>query len=113
MPRIPPHPEDPVRINCTIDTAGKSKIFTIQGELDVHNVKNLRSEVLESLEKGAWTYIIDMKSIDYLDSSGLGMLVFLKKEVLRNGGQLSIVNLQDSVLNVFKLTKLDDFFDLK
>lgn len=102
-----------MRINCTIDTAGKSKTFVIQGELDVHNVKNLRSEVLESLEKGTWTYIIDMKSIDYLDSSGLGMLVFLKKEVLRTGGQLTIVNLQDSVLNVFKLTKLDDFFDLK
>ena len=90
----------------------KKKVFQIEGELDVHHVKNLKAEIVESLESPGWTYELDMDQVGYLDSSGLGMLVYLKKEIIRNGGKLIVSNLKEPVLNVFKLTKLDDFFDL-
>ena len=90
----------------------KLKVFRIEGELDVHHVKNLKSEIMESLETDGWTYELDMEQVGYLDSSGLGMLVYLKKEIVRNKAKLVISNLKEPVLNVFRLTKLDDFFEL-
>lgn len=101
-----------MKIELKIDEAKKTKIFQIEGELDVHHVKNLKSDVLESLEPPGWTYELDMNRVTYLDSSGLGMLVYLKKEILKHEGHLRITNIHEPVLNVFKLTKLDSFFEI-
>ncbi len=102
-----------MNIECRVDKSSKSKTFILEGELDVHNVKNLKSTVSESLEEAdGWVYVLDMDKVSYLDSSGLGMLVYIKKEVTHNNGSLKIINIQAPVFNVFKLTRLDEFFDL-
>lgn len=101
-----------MKIERKIDNEGKRKIFSIEGELDVHNVKSLKSEIVDSIEQEGWSYILDMEKVSYLDSSGLGMLVYIKKELHRNSSELRIINLKNSVMNVFKLTKLDEYFKL-
>ena len=101
-----------MKIERKIDETAKLKVFAIEGELDVHHVKNLKSEILEELEPPGWTYELDMDKVSYLDSSGLGMLVYLKKEIVKHEGKLKISNLHEPVLNVFKLTKLDSFFEI-
>ncbi|MBU1106514.1 MAG: STAS domain-containing protein [Candidatus Riflebacteria bacterium] len=101
-----------MKIDCQIDTEKKVKVFYVDGELDVHHVKSLKSEIMDSIESTGWTYELNMDKVAYLDSSGLGMLVYLKKEITRHNGKLRIVKLNEPVLNVFKLTKLDDFFEL-
>ncbi len=102
-----------MKIDCQIDNNTKTKTFVLEGELDVHNVKKLKSAVSESLEdENGWTYILDMGEVSYLDSSGLGMLVYIKKEISHEKGDLKIINIQSQVFNVFKLTRLDEFFNL-
>ncbi len=101
-----------MKIEFHTDEVNKTISFNIVGELDVHNVKGLKSSIMELLDNKNWTYVLDMKEVTYLDSSGLGMLVYLKKEIIKKEGKLQIINLNDPVLNVFKLTKLDDFFGL-
>lgn len=101
-----------MKIECQIDNEQKIKVFHVEGELDVHHVKNLKSEIMDSIESTAWTYELNMNKVSYLDSSGLGMLVYIKKEIGRHSGKLRIVNLNEPVLNVFRLTKLDEFFEI-
>lgn len=102
-----------MKIDYQINKENKTKKFVLEGELDVHNVKNLKSAVSESLEEEAgWTYILDLGEVTYLDSSGLGMLVYIKKEITHEEGNLKIINIQSQVFNVFKLTRLDEFFDI-
>jgi anti-anti-sigma factor len=102
-----------MKVDFKLDKEAKIKTFVIEGELDVHNVKNLKSDVSESLEdEEGWTFILDMGGVTYLDSSGLGMLVYIKKEITSQNGVLKLLNIQPQVLNVFKLTRLDEFFDL-
>jgi anti-sigma B factor antagonist len=101
-----------MKIECLIDNDKKVKTFKIEGELDVHHVKNLKSKIMDTVEEPSWTYVLDMNGVGYLDSSGLGMLVYLKKEIGKHEGELKIINLHEPVMNVFKLTKLDDFFGL-
>lgn len=101
-----------MKIDCQVDNQAKSKTFILEGELDVHNVKNLKAEIMEAIDNDGWAYILDMDKVSYLDSSGLGMLVHIKKEIARSEGSLKIINIQGTVLNVFKLTRLDEFFDI-
>ncbi len=101
-----------LKIDCQIDAEKKIKVFYVDGELDIQSAKALKSEVMDSIESTGWTYELNMDRVGYLDSSGLGMLVYLKKEIVRHNGKLRIVKLNEPVLNVFKLTKLDDFFEI-
>ncbi|MEW6708966.1 MAG: STAS domain-containing protein [Candidatus Riflebacteria bacterium] len=101
-----------MKIERKRDESKKLKIFSIEGELDVHHVKNLKSEILEELEPAGWVYELNMDKVTYLDSSGLGMLVYLKKEISKHEGRLVISNLHEPVRNVFSLTKLDSFFEI-
>lgn len=101
-----------MKIERKRDDDNKQKVFFIDGELDVHHVKNLKAEILEELEPPGWVYELNMDKVTYLDSSGLGMLVYLKKEIVKHEGRLVITNLHEPVLNVFKLTKLDSFFEI-
>lgn len=102
-----------MKIDCQTNREKREKVFYIEGELDVHHVKSLKSEIMDSMESVDWVYELNMEKVSYLDSSGLGMLVYLKKEIIRQESKLRIVKIQDPVLNVFKLTKLDDFFELE
>jgi len=102
-----------MKIECQADPSKREKTYLIEGELDVHQVKALKSRLLADFEnEKGWNYTLDLKGVAYLDSSGLGMLVYLKKEITRQGGKLILSNLHDHVLNVIKLTKLEDFFGL-
>lgn len=101
-----------MKIDSQIDNEKKTKVFHVDGELDVHNVKNLKAEIMDAIESTGWTYEINMEKVNYLDSSGLGMLVYIKKEIARHNGKLRILNVNEQVLNVFKLTKLDEFFEI-
>ena len=102
-----------LQIESKTDRKQKSVLYLLDGELDVQQAKELRSKVAEELiEEPEWTYILDMSRVSYLDSSGLGMLVYLKKEVSRRSGKLLLSGLQESVANVFRLTRLDEFFEL-
>lgn len=102
-----------MKIELKTSNEHKTKVFQLEGELDVHQTKTLKSDIMDSLEDSAWTYELDMEKVTYLDSSGLGMLVYLKKEIGKRQGHFKISNLNEPVLNVFKLTKLDTFFGLE
>lgn len=102
-----------MKIESHVDKAEKQVTFHIEGELDVHQVKVLKSTISEAITTGDWSYIIDLGKVVYLDSSGLGMLVYLKKEITRQGGKLLLINMSEGIRSVFQLTKLDDFFGIK
>jgi len=101
-----------VKIDIQRDAAHQRTTFVLDGELDVHQAKTLKAVVLEKIEEGVWTYVIEMNNVGYIDSSGLGMLVYLKKEILRSQGRMVVANPTEAVLNVFRLTKLNEFFEL-
>ncbi len=101
-----------MKIECKNDSDSGNKSFVIEGELDVHSAKALRAAVMDEIRDDSPTVVLDLGGVAYIDSSGLGILVYLKKEIGRQGGKLVISHLQESVLNVFRLTRLDSFFEI-
>ena len=85
-------------------------LIEVGGQLIVGNRQLLKEQVLDQLERGDREFIVDFSKTDYIDSSGLGVLVTLSKKIREQGGQLSLVGLSEDLRTLFELTKLDTLF---
>ena len=83
-------------------------VVDMNGELDMSNAIDFKNEVVnEFISKGELNIALDFENMEYIDSSGLGVIVSLHKRCKLNGGRLAICSLNDTLLRLFKLTSLD------
>jgi anti-sigma B factor antagonist len=85
-------------------------VLGVDGQLIVGNRHELKQKVLDALEGGERTFLIDFSSTGYIDSSGLGVLVSLSKKIREGGGDLRLAGLNEDLRTLFELTKLDALF---
>jgi anti-sigma B factor antagonist len=78
------------------------------GEIDVTQVPELRDEIL-ALPSDRSVHL-DLSTVSYLDSSGLGMLVLLRKRLARRGAEVTLFDVQPHVRRVLEITGLNRAF---
>lgn len=89
----------------------KRMTATVSGEIDAEQRKALKSGLEEKiLQLKPEEVIIDCESLDYIDSTGLGVLVSALKNVKEYGGTIRIVKLKPFLHKIFRITGLDDIF---
>lgn len=93
-------------------TVGGVTVFDVDGQLIVGNRHELKRMVLGALEGGARRFVIDFSRTGYIDSSGLGILITLSKEIRALDGDLRLASLNADLQRLFELTKLDTFFQI-
>jgi anti-sigma B factor antagonist len=94
------------------DKRGQADVLTLRGEIDVYTAPRLRQAIIDLVEGGARHIIVDMGAVDFLDSTGLGVLVGGLKRVKIQEGELSIVTAQDKILKIFDITGLNKVFSI-
>jgi anti-sigma B factor antagonist len=87
-------------------------VLTVRGEIDVYTAPRLRQAIVDLVDAGSTNLVIDMEKVDFLDSTGLGVLVEGLKRVRTRGGDLSIVVTQDKIIKIFEITGLNKAFSL-
>jgi len=97
-------------MSLQVTTQGDVVIIAIDGQLIVGNRQELKQQVLDRVEAGARKVVVDFAGAGYIDSSGLGVLVSLAKRLRELGGDLRLANLNEDLLTLFELTKLDSLF---
>ncbi len=93
-------------------TLGDHKIIAVSGEVDLYNVSELKKALFSAIDGNCKSLIVDMKHVNYMDSSGIGALVAGQKKMKAHNGAFSLVNIHDDVLNILKLATLDRFFKI-
>ena len=58
-------------------------------------------------------FLLDLEKVDYIDSSGLGVLVAINKRTLQNRGKLIIKGINGLVKELFELTRLTKVFEIQ
>ena len=84
----------------------------IKGRFDFGTHKEFRSAYKDRAKSGA-SYVIDMKGVEYIDSSALGMLLLVREHVQSYGGKLSIVGCSPDIAKILKIANFDKLFDIK
>ena len=67
---------------------------------------------MKMLEKNVKNFIINLEQVDYIDSSGIGALIFICSTIKKMNLKLSISNIHGSVKKVIELTKLMGYFPI-
>ena len=87
-------------------------MVSVDGQLIVANRNELKDKVLKALETGESKFVLDFSSTEYIDSSGLGVLVSVSKKIREAGGELRLAGLNEDLRMLFELTKLDTLFKI-
>lgn len=95
----------------TSEVDGKT-VLGVGGEIDVYTAPKLRDKITELVGAGQHSLIIDMEKVDFLDSTGLGVLVGGLKKVRAQEGTMSLVCSQERLLKIFRITGLAKVFTI-
>jgi anti-sigma B factor antagonist len=87
-------------------------IIDVNGEMDLYNSYKLKELVMKMLEKKVEHFIINLENVDYIDSSGIGALIYICSTIKKLGHRLIITNIHGSVKKVIELTKLMGYFPI-
>ena len=82
--------------------------ITVQGALDLEQVPSLREELLGHVDAGARHIVVDLAACDFLDSTGISLLVTTHLRLAAEGGGLALANLTPQVAAVIELAGLDE-----
>ncbi len=87
-------------------------VLAVRGEVDVYTAPRLREKLVELVSEGKSRIVVDLEAVEFLDSTGLGVLVGGLKRVRTNDGELRLVCTQNRILRVFEITGLTKVFDI-
>ena len=93
----------------TGDRDGRT-VVSVGGEIDVYTAPKLRDQITELVADGSYHIVIDMEAVEFLDSTGLGVLVGGLKKVRAHDGSLELVCTQARLLKIFRITGLAKVF---
>lgn len=97
-----------------IQTApNRVQLVEVIGRIDTDNAHTVEQIVQSALEAGRSVILLDVHSVDYINSAGLRTLVQLFKQIKRRGGQLVLINPSDNVQRLLELVGLDTVFDIR
>ncbi len=84
-------------------------VLTLTGDLDYGECAAFRLNIDRVLKSMPPSVIVDLSGLEYLDSSGLGLLLAMSKEYGALGGKLVLVT-NETVDNILSLTRLNGIF---
>ncbi len=80
--------------------------LSLIGPVDENGSSTLDTEICGTLAEPVEILVLDMAGVDYITSSGIGIIVKAKTSLKRRGGNLVIINLQPQVEKVFEIIRL-------
>ncbi|WP_305909218.1 STAS domain-containing protein [Methylomarinum sp. Ch1-1] len=80
--------------------------------IDAHNSVELKETVLKLIEQGEINIVVKLDQVRFIDSSGLGALLSGFKNAAARSGKLVLSNIQNQVLSMFELTRLNRVFEI-
>ncbi|MDX8379299.1 MAG: STAS domain-containing protein [Gallionella sp.] len=86
-------------------------VVLLTKRLDAESVPHFKLNMLELIEKGHKNIVLDLSTVGFMDSRGLGAIVSIYK-LIGKDGNFVLSSLQDSVAVLFKLTRMDKVFPI-
>lgn len=91
---------------------GNSLRLNIEGKIDTLTSREFQDTVLNSFRKYS-DVTVNMEEVPYVSSAGLRVFLIGQKTAASKGGSFSILNVDQSVMDVFKATGFDKVLDIQ
>lgn len=83
------------------------------GEIDIYTSPMFKDEVNKIIDKKINNIIINCNNLDYIDSTGLGVLIAILKRVREKNLNLELTNLKPNIYKLFDITGLNKIFNIE
>ncbi|MGH2787503.1 MAG: anti-sigma factor antagonist [Actinomycetota bacterium] len=101
-----------MELGLDVSKVNSHSVVDVKGEIDVYTAPKLREKLIELVSEGSYDVVVNLEGVDFLDSTGLGVLVGALKRVKAHDGSLALVCTQDKILKIFKITGLTKVFPI-
>jgi anti-sigma B factor antagonist len=98
-----------VNVNNEIEVRG----IKLTGDLDADSASETRGRLEEIIGKDRVKLVIDLCDVDFVDSSGLSVLVTTLKHARGAGGDVVLANLKPQLKSLIQLTRLHRIFEIQ
>jgi len=99
-------------MDIEVKDAGAQVTITVNGDIEMMTIKEFKEKLLDIGQSVDKDIELDLSRVEYIDSSGVGVLISLLKLQKKKGKSLKIKKVSSKVLNVLKLSSLSDVFEL-
>ena len=87
-------------------------IVDVSGEMDLYNSYKLKDLIAKMIERQVKCIVLNLEEVEYIDSSGIGALIYICTTLKKKNLPLYITNIHGSVKKVIELTKLMGYFPI-
>jgi anti-sigma B factor antagonist len=87
-------------------------LLTIEGEIDAEHAAQFKRALIKARENSAKKFVLDFHQVSFVDSTGLGILISLQRQLKEDGCRLRLAAFQDEVRSIFEITRLYRVFDI-
>ncbi|MGB4438785.1 MAG: STAS domain-containing protein [Sedimentibacter sp.] len=94
-------------------TSGNDLEIKPIGEVDIYTSPELKNKVFELIDDKKLNIIINGEKLEYIDSTGLGILMSIYKKMQENSLNIKILNLKSNIYKLFDITGLIKIFDIQ
>ena len=98
-------------LTFSTDQIDDRTVLAVGGEIDTQTTEELRGAV-DDLDVAHRTLVLDLHGVEFVDSSGLGALLGIKKQQERAGGRLVLTRLSAPVARIIEITRMDRVFEV-
>jgi anti-sigma B factor antagonist len=88
-------------------------VVTVAGELDEATVPELRDRLSGLIDAGTAWLLLDLRELEYIDSSGVGLLIGTSRRAGEAGGDLALICARPNVLRVFDISGTRELLNLR
>jgi anti-sigma B factor antagonist len=99
-------------MEITMREEGKLVVLNLSGRLDLASGSTLKEEIKGLTDKGTSHIHLNLARVEFINSSGLGSLVSIMKEVRLQKGRLTLSDLAGYVQEIFDITQLSHIFEI-
>ena len=91
---------------------GDTGVVAVAGDIDINSCRRLREELGRLIDAGKTTVVLDLAHMDFVDSTGLDVLVGAQKRLSQRGGELVLRSPRPATQKVLEITRLDTVFSI-
>jgi anti-sigma B factor antagonist len=94
------------------DTDAGAHVIGLRGEIHLTTAPRLADHLTDAIEIGKTAIVVDMSGVEFIDSTGLSVLLNGLRLAGQRKGRLALVCTNPTVLRLFQITNLDSTFDI-
>lgn len=91
-----------LKISVLTNEDEKAVVFMLIGALDTENYQQLKDKAATQLKKELKNLVLDLKSLDYISSMGISVILEIRKMTESIGGNFMMANVPAHIDHVFK-----------